>query len=91
LAELPVLVQANAEAFLKKSSSAMAFRLLKQNSIHLLGSDCHNLSSRAPNLGAALELIERRLGDIPLAEIQEYQTRVLQDDEVMNAHLAAIL
>lgn len=91
LMELPVLVQANAEFFLKKSTSAMALRMLKKNQIHLLGSDCHNLSSRAPNLGAALELIEKRLGDIPVAAIQEHQTRVLQDDEVMNAPLAAIL
>ena len=80
LAELPVLVQANAEAFLKKSSSAMAFRLLKQNSIHLLGSDCHNLHSRQPNLRAALERIERRLGSAPLAAIQECQAYALQSE-----------
>ena len=79
LMELPVLVQANAEFFLKKSTSAMALRLLKKNKIHLLGSDCHNLSSRAPNLGAALELISHRLGHAPLAAIQEFQAHVLQD------------
>lgn len=80
LAELPVLVQANAEFFLQKSTSSMAFRMLKQNSIHLLGSDCHNLDSRKPNLRAALELIERRMGAAPLAAIQESQAYALQNE-----------
>lgn len=80
LAELPVLVQANAEFFLQKSTSAMAFRMLKRNGIHLLGSDCHNLDSRKPNLRAALELIERRMGSTPLAAIQEFQAYALQNE-----------
>ncbi len=80
LMELPVLVQANAEFFLKKSSSSKALCMLKKNHIHLLGSDCHNLSSRKPNLGEALRLIERRLGYAPLAAIQEYQAHVLQNE-----------
>lgn len=80
LAELPVLVQANAEFFLQKSTSAMAFRMLKRNGIHLLGSDCHNLDSRKPNLRAALELIECRMGSAPLAAIQESQAYALQNE-----------
>ena len=80
LAELPVLVQANAEAFLKKSSSAVAFRMLKQNNIHLLGSDCHNMDSRKPNLRAAFELIERRMGAAPLTKIGEFQAYALQNE-----------
>ena len=80
LAELLVLVQANAEFFLQKSTSATAFRMLKRNGIHLLGSDCHNLDSRKPNLRAALELIERRMGSAPLAAIQESQAYALQNE-----------
>lgn len=62
LAQLPVLVQANAEFFLQRSTARMALRMLKHDRIQLLGSDCHNLGSRAPNLGAAAECIEKRLG-----------------------------
>ena len=91
LKELTVLVQANAEFFLRKATSSMALRMLKNEKIHLLGSDCHNLSSRAPNLGEALELIEKRLGKAPLTAVQEYQESVLQDNDVENAHKGAIL
>lgn len=78
LSQLPVLVQANASFFLDKSSARMALRMLKKDQIHLLGSDCHNTSSRMPNVGQALELIEKRLGRVPLNEICRYQQDALQ-------------
>lgn len=63
LAQLPVLVQANAGFFLGGLTSAMALRMLSGGYIHLLGSDCHNLKERPPRLGEALRLIRRRLPD----------------------------
>lgn len=77
LAQLPVLVQANAEFFLTRSTARMALRMLREDEIHLLGSDCHNLKNRVPNLGQAVELIRHRLGDGVLARIEEYQQTVL--------------
>ena len=78
LAQLPVIVQANAEFFLQKSTASMALRMLKQNQIHLLGSDCHNLSSRKPELGEVLGRIRDRLGDEAMDEICYWQQFVLQ-------------
>ena len=62
LEQMPVMVQANAEFFLRRSTQAMALRMLKQGRIHLLGSDCHNMQSRMPNLQQATRQIERKLG-----------------------------
>lgn len=62
LEALPVLVQANAEFFLEKATRWMAFWMLKQGRIHLLGSDCHGLESRKPNLGEAVDVIRRQFG-----------------------------
>ena len=77
LAEMPVLVQANAEFFLRAATSAMAMRMLKAGQIHLLGSDCHNMRSRKPNLGGARDRIERKLGAQALEKIRENEHRVL--------------
>lgn len=77
LEELPVLVQANASFFLRRSTARMALRMLKKDQIHLLGSDCHNLTVRMPNLGEALSCIEKKLGDDFLRKIAEYQQEVL--------------
>ena len=63
LAELPVAVQVNASFFLRRSTASMAVRMLRRDQIHLLGSDCHNMDMRPPNLGPALQAIRRRLGD----------------------------
>ena len=77
LRRLPVLVQANASFFLEKRTRRMALKMLRGDQIQLLGSDCHNLNSRAPKLGAAVELIGQHLGDEILARICAYQEDVL--------------
>ncbi|MBR2489961.1 MAG: capsular polysaccharide biosynthesis protein [Ruminiclostridium sp.] len=81
LEDLPVLIQANAEFFLRRSTARTAFRLLRNGRIHLLGSDCHNLSSRAPNLGQAVEEIRWKLGREALAWIAEHQREILSADK----------
>lgn len=78
LAELPVLVQANAEFFLRRSTASMALRMLKQERIHLLGSDCHNLDSRAPNLGEAMQTIQKHLGSGALDRVSRCGESLLQ-------------
>jgi protein-tyrosine phosphatase len=77
LSQLPVLVQANAEFFLEKATAGMALRMLKKDQIQLLGSDCHNLTSRKPNLGAALEKIRQKLGDGMVEEISVLASEIL--------------
>ena len=77
LADLPVLVQANAGFFLKASTSRMAMKMLSRNQIHLLGSDCHNLTTRKPNLGAAVSRITARLGREAVDRICGYEQNVL--------------
>lgn len=82
LAELPVLVQANAEFFLNKSTAGMALRMLKADRIHLLGSDCHNITTRKPNLGDALQRIRQRQGEAALQRIEHYQRNALGRQEM---------
>jgi protein-tyrosine phosphatase len=83
LAALPVLVQANAEFFLKSGTTRMALRLLREDKIHLLGSDCHNLVSRAPNLGVALTKIEKKLGKDILKRVHTHENQVFNTDGEM--------
>ena len=51
--------------------------MLKADQIHLLGSDCHNLTDRKPNLGAAQQRIRQRLGEDALAAIRDYEQQIL--------------
>ena len=59
---MDLLIQCNAEFFLTKRTSRKALSLLRERKIQFIGSDAHNTSSRAPNLGPAIELIWKKLG-----------------------------
>lgn len=77
LARLPVLIQSNADFFLNRRTSAKAMRLLKEGYIHLIGSDCHNLTARKPNLGDAVKAIETCLGADAINRINNYEQLIL--------------
>lgn len=77
LTQLPVLVQANASFFLKRSTRNMAIRMLRSGKIHVLGSDCHNLTHRRPNLAEAVQVIQNRLGAEALDQIRQYEEEIL--------------
>ena len=76
LADLPVIVQANADFFIRPSTSRMAMRMLRRDQIHVLGSDCHNLTKRKPNLGMAIQQIQKSLGQDALDRICEYEREI---------------
>lgn len=57
-----LFIQANAGCFLHWSSRGKALRRLRKKQIHLLGSDCHNMVSRPPDLGQATAVIEAKCG-----------------------------
>lgn len=62
LLEADILMQVNASFFIRFGQRRRAIRLLKQNAIHLIGSDCHNLSDRKPQMREAFDYIEKRMG-----------------------------
>lgn len=61
LSESGVLFQCNTEAFQSIAGRRWAVRLLKNGSLHFLGSDCHDLSRRPPQLLHATHIIKKRL------------------------------
>ena len=77
LAQLPVYVQANADSFVEFPMSQCMLWMLRNGMIHLLGSDCHNTGSRAPNLSAAINRIEKKLGNDAVMHICTCQQEIL--------------
>ena len=73
-----ILMQSNAEFFLSFRTRGKAFRLLKEGRIHLLGTDCHNMSGRAPRMDEAVSKIEKRLGKEYLDEIDSLGCALLK-------------
>ena len=77
LAQMPVMVQANAAFFLHPAGRKKALHMLKKDQIQLLGSDCHNMHERAPDLEEALHLIRGCCGQSILEKIAAYQHMLL--------------
>ena len=80
LADSEVLFQCNAEAFERSLSCRWALNLIKEGFIDFLGSDCHNLTTRAPKLDMATEIIKKKAGAEALAQLAETAAGWLHDE-----------
>lgn len=58
-----VPVQVSAEPLLHPLRRGAVLRLLRERKAQLLASDAHSPEARPPNLGAAMDVVRRRLGD----------------------------
>lgn len=62
LAELPLCLQVNTGSLVGWHTRKLALELLQATATPLLGSDCHNLSTRPPNLEEGRSIVRRKLG-----------------------------
>lgn len=76
LAELPLGLQVNAGSLLRWRSRRLALELLELTSRPLLGSDCHNLTTRPPNLEEGRNVVRKKLGENFLARMDETAERL---------------
>lgn len=75
---MPVYIQINAEALLSWKSRRQVLKLFRDGQAHLLGSDCHNVSSRPENLQAGRMVLEKKLGQHALMQIDQLGTGLLK-------------
>ena len=76
LAQLPIGLQVNAGALLRWGTRRMALDLLQLTGTPLLGSDCHNLTSRPPNLKEGRKVIMQKLGEAFLTRMDQNAQRL---------------
>ena len=67
-----ILMQVNADSFNDWLTRRKTLKLLVNNRAGLIGSDCHNLTTRSPRIGEAFEVIEKKLGKGFVNQINEY-------------------
>lgn len=66
---LPVLLQVNAEALLRRKTRKFVFQLMDHDFPILLGTDCHNMQSRKPDMDAGREILARKYDQSCLEQI----------------------
>ena len=77
LYDMEMVAQANAGFFMDWRTRRLAVKMLENDRIHLLGSDCHNMSDRPPYLAGAMDTIRQKLGKEALLRIAEYESYIL--------------
>lgn len=78
LAQLPIGLQVNAGSLIRWQTRRLALDLLQLAQMPLLGSDCHNLTSRPPNLKGGRAVIRRKLGEDFLNQMDENAVLAVQ-------------
>lgn len=74
---LPVFLQVNTEALQTGKTRRFVFRLIKSGFAILLGTDCHGLEHRSPDMDAGREILARKFGSDCLAQIDAQATQLL--------------
>ena len=75
-----ILIQSNADFFTSFVSKRRAVSFLEKGNIHFIGSDCHNVTSRPPQIEKAFEYIRKKLGDEFIYQMNEYGHSLLDLD-----------
>lgn len=76
---MPLVLQMNSESFIETGSwlrpnhkHRLCLELLSDYEDCIIGTDCHNLTDRAPNLAEARKMIEKKAGAARLAHLDRY-------------------
>lgn len=80
LLELPVFVQINAESLLDWKKRGRLVRMFRDGRAHVLGSDCHGVHHRTPNLAMGREVLGKKLGAAFLERMDA------QGEELLRGH-----
>lgn len=75
--ERNMLVQVNAEYLINPKTAKSALRNLKKGKIHLIGSDCHNLTTRCPNLEQARQQAKAHGAEAEFDELRRNALKLL--------------
>ena len=76
LAKLPLALQVNADTLLRWRTRRQGLERLELTATPLLGSDCHDMTKRPPNLKGGREMVRRKLGEAFLAQMDENARRL---------------
>lgn len=79
--EAGLYTQVNASFFNSRMTRGKALRMISSDRIHFIGSDCHNMSTRAPDLADAYKVIEKKLGAQFASSVDEYSYSMIGSDE----------
>lgn len=80
LASSGVMMQISSDAFSGMFRSRKALKLLDEGLVQILGSDCHNMTTRPPDLGQAYDMIRKKRGEEAIMYITDNGLSLFSED-----------
>lgn len=74
-----IYMQSNASFILQRATRKKAMHMLKNGSVHVIASDCHNMTDRRPCLGQAMEMIKQTIGIDVVHKLLEHEEVLLNE------------
>lgn len=74
---LGVPVQVSGEPLLRPLRRGRVLKLLRERQAQFIASDCHDTTDRPPNLGPAMAVVRKKLGEDGAAELRRRSTKLL--------------
>lgn len=87
LFSLNILFQMNASAFSDKKLRKKALNLFRNDALHVIGSDMHNLTTRPPNLAEAYDIIDKKFGWEYVDFLKHNSERITKNKEALPTRL----
>lgn len=81
LMNLPIGLQVNAGSLICWRTRKLTLELLQMTSVPLMGSDCHNLTKRPPNLARARTIVQKKLGKAFLEQMDSSARTLIEEME----------
>lgn len=82
LLENGVLFQCNASFFAGYFTKRKAFKMIRNNQLHFIGSDCHNLKDRSPDINIALSALTQKFGEDFVADFIDYGNKLILQNKI---------
>ena len=77
LVQMGCILQLNTSSILNKRTRDKALRYIKKGYIHIIGTDCHDMLHRPPNMSPALDVIEEQLGASFCEKLEYYSLCII--------------
>lgn len=82
LRQMPLYVQINAGSLLDWKKRRILLKMFQKGEAHLLGSDCHGINHRAPNLAQGREMLNKKIGKGALERLDILGNKLIMHKKV---------
>lgn len=77
--KLDALFQVSCDSIIEKTLRKISLKLIKEQRVHIIGTDCHNVTSRPPLYDVASQIIKKKLGQTYLDNLHKKGEGLLLD------------